>query len=95
MILQSQLTLGDYFKEYLYTSEIAKDMTSLIGWLNNHGKVRKIFDSAQAQISQDQTGDCTILAYLSANVTWWTTHCVGFIQLIQVAPALKLTVMQH
>ena len=82
MTLQSQLTLGDYFKEYLYASEIAEDATSLIGWLNNHSKVRKIFDSAQAQISQDWTGNCTILAYLSANLTQWTTHCVAFIQLI-------------
>lgn len=92
---QSQLILGDYFKEYEYACEIAESATSLIGWLNNHGKVRKMFDSAQAQISQDRTGQSIILAYLAANLTRWTTHCVAFIRLLRVQSALKLEVMQH
>jgi hypothetical protein len=62
------LILGDYLKEYKYACEIAESATSLIGWLNNHSKVWKMFDSTQAQISQDQTGQPIILAYLAANI---------------------------
>ena len=54
-----------------------------------------MFDSAQAQISQDQTGQPIILVYLAANITRWTTHCVAFIRLLQVQSALKLEVLQH
>ena len=70
-------------------------MTSLIGWINNHGKVHKMFDSAQAQISLDCISKSITLAYLVANITRWTTHCVAFIRLLHVQDALKLEVMQH
>jgi hypothetical protein len=53
--------------------------TDLISWINNHGKVRKMFDAAQEQISVDRTGKPVVLAYLPANITRWTTHCVAFI----------------
>ena len=90
-----QLILGDYFREYEFARQIAESATSLIGWLNNHGKVRKMFDKAQAQISLDRTGHSVVLAYLVANLTRWTTHCVAFIRLLRVSNALKLEVMQH
>ncbi|THU99173.1 hypothetical protein K435DRAFT_855988 [Dendrothele bispora CBS 962.96] len=51
---QFQLTLGDYFKVYEFGAKRAEEATFLIGWLNNHGKVRKIFDAAQEQITKDQ-----------------------------------------
>jgi hypothetical protein len=35
--------------------------TDLISWINNHGKVRKMFDAAQEQISIDQTGKPLVL----------------------------------
>lgn len=49
MSWQFQLILCDYFKVYEFAREIAKSATSLISWLNNHGKVRKMFNKAQAQ----------------------------------------------
>jgi hypothetical protein len=90
-----QLILGDYFRVYEFAQEIAESATSLIGWLNNHGKVRKMFDSAQAQISLDRRGKPLVLAYLVANLTRWTTHYITFIRLLHVQDALKLEVMQH
>jgi hypothetical protein len=89
------LVLGDYFRVYIFAAQIAESATDLIGWLNNHGKVRKMFDASQAQISLDRTGQSVVLAYLTANLTRWTTHCVAFIRLLRVQDALKLEVMQH
>src|SRR5882762_5838073 len=54
-----------------------------------------MFDNAQAQISLDRTGHSVVLAYLVANMTRWTTHCIAFIRLLRVQDALKLEVMQH
>ncbi|KAJ6605615.1 hypothetical protein B0H10DRAFT_1957205 [Mycena sp. CBHHK59/15] len=45
---------------------IAEDATALISWINNHGKVCKIFDEAQKIISLDRLGKIIILAYLLA-----------------------------
>jgi hypothetical protein len=92
---ESRLVLGDYLKEYKYACKIAESATSLIGWLNNHGKVWKMFGNTQAWISQHWTGQRTVLAYLVANLTRWTTHCVAFIRLLQVQSALKLKVMRR
>ena len=95
IVLKFQLVLGDYFRVYTFAAQIAESATDLIGWLNNHGKVRKMFDASQAQISLDQRGQSVVLAYLTANLTRWTTHCVAFIRLLRVQDALKLEVMQH
>ncbi|KAJ6626142.1 hypothetical protein B0H10DRAFT_1941988 [Mycena sp. CBHHK59/15] len=77
------------------TAVIAEDATALIGWLNNHGKVRKIFDESQATISQDRNaGKIVVLAYLVANLTRWTTHFVAFSRLFAVRKALQLAVLQ-
>lgn len=54
-----------------------------------------MFDSTQAQISLDRISKSITLAYLVANITRWTTHCVAFIRLLHVQDALKLKVMQH
>lgn len=89
------MILGDYFREYPFASEIAESAMSLIGWLNNHRKVCKMFNNAQAQISLDHTGHSVVLAYLIANMTRWMTHCIAFIQLLHIQDALKLEVMQH
>ena len=93
--LQCQLTLGDYFKEYEFAQGIAKAATGLIGWINNHGKVRCMFDEAHKQISLDTDRKEKVLAYVVVNMTGWTTHCVTFIRLLQVHCALQLEVMQH
>ncbi|KAJ7760892.1 ribonuclease H-like domain-containing protein [Mycena maculata] len=42
---QFQLILGDYFKVHKFAAATAETATALIGWINNHGKLRKIFDS--------------------------------------------------
>ena len=75
--------------------EIAEQATDLIGWINNHGKVRKIFDAAQRQVSKDRINKELVLAYLIANLTRWTTHCTAFIRLHNIQDALKLAVMQN
>ena len=54
-----------------------------------------MFDEAQGQISLDRTGYSVVLAYLVANLTRWTTHCIAFIRLLRVQDALKLEVMRH
>ncbi|KAJ6609735.1 ribonuclease H-like domain-containing protein [Mycena sp. CBHHK59/15] len=73
---------------------IAEDATGLIAWINNHGKVRKIFDSAQAVISKDRdAGRIIILVYLIANITRWTTHFVAFVRLLLLRDALQLAVL--
>ncbi|KAJ7494917.1 ribonuclease H-like domain-containing protein [Mycena latifolia] len=89
-----QLILGDYFKVNDMAALIAEDATALIAWINNHGKVRKIFDESQAVISQDRIGRIIILAYLVANLTRWTTHFVAFFRLFMLQSALKLAVLQ-
>ncbi|KAJ6534718.1 hypothetical protein B0H10DRAFT_2246758 [Mycena sp. CBHHK59/15] len=50
-------------------AEIAEDATALIAWINNHGKVRKIFDEAQAIVSKDcNAGKIIILEALELSV---------------------------
>src|SRR5882762_996416 len=93
--IQFQLILGDYFKVYDAAQMISELPTDLIGWLNNHRKVRIMFDEAQAEISKNSTGKPKILAYLVANLTRWTTHCIAFIRLLRVQNALKLKVIQN
>ncbi|KAJ7814179.1 ribonuclease H-like domain-containing protein [Mycena leptocephala] len=91
---QFQLILGDYFKVNKFAAKTAEMATALIGWINNHGKVRKIFDAAQAQISKDIWGAILIVAYLVANLTRWTTHCIAFMRLFRLQRPLQLAVMQ-
>ncbi|KAJ6628155.1 ribonuclease H-like domain-containing protein [Mycena sp. CBHHK59/15] len=71
---------------------IAEDATGLIAWLNNHGKVRKIFDTSQKIVSMQNLGHYIILAYLIANLTRWTTHDVAFAQLFFLKEPLQLAV---
>ncbi|KAJ6583276.1 hypothetical protein B0H10DRAFT_1833976, partial [Mycena sp. CBHHK59/15] len=85
-----QLILGDYFKVNDMATAIAEDATGLIAWLNNHGKVRKIFDASQKIISMQNLGRYIILAYLIANLTRWTTHSVAFARLFFLKEPLQL-----
>ncbi|KAJ6610634.1 ribonuclease H-like domain-containing protein [Mycena sp. CBHHK59/15] len=92
---QFQLILGDDFKVNNMAAVIAEDATALIAWINNHGKVRKIFDKSQEVISKDRNaGRIIILAYLVANLTRWTTHFVAFTRLFFLRDALQLAVLQ-
>ncbi|KAJ6610956.1 ribonuclease H-like domain-containing protein [Mycena sp. CBHHK59/15] len=91
---QFQLILGDYFKENDMAAQIAEEATALIGWINNHGKVRKIFDESQATISKDRNaGKIIILVYLVANITRWTTHFVAFFRLFLLRQALQVAAL--
>ncbi|KAJ7882909.1 ribonuclease H-like domain-containing protein [Mycena leptocephala] len=91
---QFQLILGDYFKVNKFAAQTAEMTTALIGWINNHGKVRKIFDLAQRTISKDRLGFVIVLAYLVANLTRWTTHCIAFMRVFRLQDALQFAVMQ-
>lgn len=66
----------------------------MIGWVNNHGKVRKIFDDAQKRITLGRTGRASVLSYLVANLTRWTTHCIAFMRLLVVQLALQHAVAE-
>ncbi|KAJ7431571.1 ribonuclease H-like domain-containing protein [Mycena galericulata] len=92
---QFQLILGDYFKVFPHASDVAERATGLIGWINNHGKVRKIFDNVQAQLSQERVNKIIILAYLVASMTRWTTHFVAFMRLLVLRKYLQFAVMQN
>jgi hypothetical protein len=87
--------VGYYFKEYEVAQEVSEKATGLIGWINNHDKVRVLMDKAQATISMDRIQKEVILAYLIANMTRWTTHCTAFIRLLALKAALRLAVMQN
>ncbi|KAJ7136219.1 ribonuclease H-like domain-containing protein [Mycena filopes] len=92
---QFQLILGDYFKVNDAAAGIAEEATGLIAWINNHGRVRKIFNKAQGIVSQDQNaGKIIILAYLVANLTRWTTHFTAFRRLWLLRRPLLLAVHQ-
>ncbi|KAJ7223699.1 ribonuclease H-like domain-containing protein [Mycena rebaudengoi] len=91
---QFQLILGDYFKVNIFAAGTAELATALIGWINNHGKVRKIFDEAQSAFYLDRLGHILVLAYLVANLTRWTTHCIAFMRLFHLEEPLQLAVMQ-
>ncbi|KAJ6610271.1 hypothetical protein B0H10DRAFT_1953978 [Mycena sp. CBHHK59/15] len=66
---QFQLILGNYFKVNDTAAVIAEDATGLIAWLNNHSKVRVIFNEAQRTIQVSSGAvKIIILAYLVANL---------------------------
>ncbi|KAJ3732252.1 hypothetical protein DFJ43DRAFT_1154608 [Lentinula guzmanii] len=44
---QGHLCLADYFKVNPNAKEISEQATELIGWINNHGHVRAIFNNVQ------------------------------------------------
>lgn len=86
--------LGDYFKVHKTAAETSEEATALISWINNHSKVRKLFDNAQAEVSRNKPGGGSkVLAYLVANMTRWTTHVVAFIRLIDLKQSLQLAVL--
>ncbi|THU80408.1 hypothetical protein K435DRAFT_874407 [Dendrothele bispora CBS 962.96] len=80
---QGQLVLADYFKASPEAAKTSEDATDLVGWINNHGRVRKIFDGLQQEIAGD------VLKYIVGNLTRWTTHEACFKRLEDVKPALR------
>ncbi|KAF8993154.1 hypothetical protein BDZ89DRAFT_973069 [Hymenopellis radicata] len=86
---QFQLILGDYFKENDTAAEFAEQATGLIGWLLNHQKVRSIFDDVQQLMNN------TVLTFIVANLTRWTTHLLAFDRLILLKACLRNAVVLH
>ncbi|KAJ7229916.1 hypothetical protein GGX14DRAFT_553420 [Mycena pura] len=46
------------------------ELIEIVNWINNHDKVRDIFDRAQQSVSADENqGRVTVLSYFTANIT--------------------------
>ncbi|KAH8800134.1 ribonuclease H-like domain-containing protein, partial [Flagelloscypha sp. PMI_526] len=87
---QSNLCCGDYLKEWFFALEISEEAMDLIGWINNHDKVRELFDKAQAEISPDENnGRVVVVAYCTANTTRWTTHATSFLRLLRLKRSIR------
>lgn len=69
---------------------MAEDATDLIGWLNNHARVRVIFDTVQVETTKKATK-----SYLVANLTRWTTHFVALSRLEELKQALQSASFNH
>ncbi|KAF8209248.1 ribonuclease H-like domain-containing protein [Mycena galopus ATCC 62051] len=80
---QGQLILVDYMRESPLGLETAEETTGLIGWINNHERVRDIFDEVQEQVNG------TAVAYIMANLTRWTTHSLSFHRLLRLKTPLR------
>ena len=87
--MKGQLCAGDYLKVYEFACEISEDAISIICWINNHDKVRILFDKSQAAVSPDiNNGLVVILSYLMAVITRWTTHATAFLRLLRLERAI-------
>ncbi|KAJ3726487.1 ribonuclease H-like domain-containing protein [Lentinula guzmanii] len=80
---QGHLCLADYFKVNPDAEKISEQATELIGWINNHGRVRAIFNNIQNEQNKQ------VKSYLIANATRWTTHLVAFLRLIELKQPLR------
>ncbi|KAL0566357.1 hypothetical protein V5O48_015656 [Marasmius crinis-equi] len=89
IVHQGQLTLHDYFKANPKAEATSEEATELVGWLNNHGRVRTIFNEVQL----GHNGK--VLTYLVANATRWTTHVISFHRLEEVKPALRMAALSR
>ncbi|KAJ7605659.1 ribonuclease H-like domain-containing protein [Roridomyces roridus] len=82
---QNHLCVGDYFKVYAFALEICEETVELVNWINNHDKVRDVFDKAQKLVSPDQNqGKIVVLAYSSPNDTRWTTIATSFLRFLRL-----------
>ncbi|KAH9981889.1 hypothetical protein BJV74DRAFT_797695 [Russula compacta] len=100
LIVSGQLKITDYrmtvdfWPTMLCPSESpeaangAANATEVIRWILNHQYVQAIFDEAQSM-----KNDGTVLAYLVANLTHWTTHFVAFNHLYHLKVPLRQAVI--
>ncbi|EJD43092.1 hypothetical protein AURDEDRAFT_167769 [Auricularia subglabra TFB-10046 SS5] len=88
MAHQGQLILGNYFKEHPKAEAAGDQASDIAGWLWNHQRVRKIFDTVQRDTNKNDKS----LSYLVGNTTRWTTHMVAFHRLIDFRDALQRAV---
>ncbi|KAF8196213.1 hypothetical protein K438DRAFT_1760391 [Mycena galopus ATCC 62051] len=80
---QGQLILGEYFIVNDVAARIAEQATELVGWILSHGRVRNIFDKSQF------AKNVSVLVYLVANLTRWTTHYLAFSRLLELKAPLR------
>lgn len=90
LLFQFQLILGKYFTENEEAAEVAEQVTDLISWVLNHGKVHSVFNKTQAEISVPPG---KVLAFLVTNMTCWTTHFIAFDHLTDLKDSMRWTVI--
>ncbi|KAJ7926541.1 ribonuclease H-like domain-containing protein [Mycena leptocephala] len=86
---QGQLILGDYLREFEEAAKLMGELIDFVNWLNNHDKVRAIFDTQQ----QEMFGK--ILPYLLPNLTRWTTHLVAAIRFAFLKAPIRAAILNH
>ncbi|KAF9066635.1 hypothetical protein BDP27DRAFT_1423666 [Rhodocollybia butyracea] len=87
---QGHLSVADYFKVNPDAAETSEQATALIGWLNNHGRVRSIFDAVQKEKTwkdlkvnfQEIHGDDPIIFWESMKADAKVTELAEFALLI-------------
>ncbi|KAJ7203654.1 ribonuclease H-like domain-containing protein [Mycena pura] len=85
---QGQLTLGDYIKENTEAEQLIGELIDSVNWINNHDKVRAIFDEYQ----ENTNGN--ILAYLLPNLTRWTTHLVAALRFVELKVPIRNAILK-
>ncbi|KAF5366422.1 hypothetical protein D9758_009786 [Tetrapyrgos nigripes] len=88
-VSQGQLILHDYLKVNPKANQTAEDATDLVGWFNNHGRMRVIFDEEQLKANHK------ILSYILANLTRWTTHVISFHRLEEIEQPLRIAALSR
>ncbi|KAJ3713245.1 hypothetical protein DFJ43DRAFT_1165259 [Lentinula guzmanii] len=80
---QGNLCVVDYFKVNADAKDLSEKAVDLIGWINNHNRVRCIFNDVQLEQTKN------ILTYLVAVITRWTTHLTAFQRLKDLKQPLR------
>jgi hypothetical protein len=65
------------------------ELIDFVNWLNNHDKVRAIFDTKQRELLGK------ILAYLLPNLTRWTTHLVAAIRFAFLKAPIRAAILNQ
>ncbi|KAJ6480605.1 ribonuclease H-like domain-containing protein [Mycena vitilis] len=86
---QGQLVLGEYCRENKAAAKLFEELIEFVHWLNNHDKVRDIFDAHQRSL--DPHGK--VLAYLVANLTRWTTHLVAALRFRRLKEPIRRAIL--
>ncbi|KAJ6589178.1 hypothetical protein B0H19DRAFT_1058221 [Mycena capillaripes] len=89
MMVGGQLILADYLREFEEAAKLMGELIDFVNWLNNHDKVRAIFDTKQ----QEMFGK--ILAYLLPNLTRWMTHLVAAIRFAFLKAPIRAAILNH
>ncbi|KAJ6623326.1 ribonuclease H-like domain-containing protein, partial [Mycena sp. CBHHK59/15] len=86
---QGQLVLGEYIRENAEGAKLLEELIEFVHWLNNHDKVRDIFDKRQSEL--DEHGK--VLAYLVANFTRWTTHLIAALRVQHLKEPIRKAIL--